>query len=194
MSGTKNRAACARRSGFTLIELMVVMAIISVLMGMVFPALHSFRERGNRLSCMNNLRQIGIVSLTYAENWRGKLPYSGYKSASILHLLKEKNLDSWEVFWCLSDNGPDDGVQSDPALRSYMFYNYAVHPGMELSVQDKSVVGVIWDAYGGDTTGKSESSKYTNHGVDGGNVFFLGGHCRFVPSEEWEGLNVPKLK
>src|SRR6187401_3085395 len=91
------RGARRQLRGFTLVELLVVIAIIGVLVALLLPAVQAAREAARRMSCQNNLKQLGLACHNYADIV-GVLPPAGTSSnefswcVHILPFIEQKNL------------------------------------------------------------------------------------------------------
>lgn len=62
------------RPAFSLVELLVVVAIVALLMALLFPAIQTAREGARRTVCANNLRQVGLAVIRYCDDHRGRFP------------------------------------------------------------------------------------------------------------------------
>jgi len=99
------------RSGyFTLVELLVVIAVIAILAATLMPALNTARIRAKQIKCVNNLKQIGYATMLYADSNQGYFPYeeTGVSPASSLPTWRDKlkNFDKTvkdTLFYCPSN-------------------------------------------------------------------------------------------
>jgi len=89
-----------KREGFTVIELLVVMAIIVVLAGLIFPVFASVKEKSRQTKCMNNLKQLGTAFELYCQDYD-----SDWIAPAYLGRLYPSYVSSPELYICPSDPG-----------------------------------------------------------------------------------------
>lgn len=126
---------------FTLIELLIVIAIIAILAAMLLPALNQARERGRQTSCMNNLKQLGIGSNLYMDDNKEWLPV-GY-----------------QVYWKVLRSYVAPGSKLGSA-------NYPVNSLKDVYVCPSHVppsrqAGITWYSYAQNRYGANTSISYT---------------------------------
>ncbi len=73
----KHPVSSRRRSAFTLIELLTVIAIIGILAAIIIPTVGSVRDSAKASTCLSNLRQVGLAAIVYANDNKNFLPDAG---------------------------------------------------------------------------------------------------------------------
>lgn len=110
--------------GFTLVELLTVMAIMTILAALILPAVTMAMNESKRVQCCHNLRQMVAATQLFASSHDGELPPSYTKDFA------SGETETWE--WFLWDLGTDFQIQQCPAFRGasmwygdrYTGYNY----------------------------------------------------------------------
>lgn len=208
----------ARRRGFTLFELLGVIAIIGTLAAILLPALARSRETARRASCMVNVAQLGMALRMYADEHERNFPWSGGGgNADCLLALRGDYVADDSLFFCPSDTDGDvlqgavapvvwnaklDGPLSrndpdpSPSVRqSYDYFGAYTKAPLQRPHPSQPIpkVPLLWDIVirSGEAPTIRGGSDNFNHVPGGGNVLMMDGSVQFLLLPDWVGNNLP---
>ena len=187
-----------RRSGFTLIELMMTVAIISLLAALLLPALQTGREKARRTSCLQNLRSLGAGMELYSQNNEFYFPMTPVPPfEDDLSGLYPKYIDELQAFVCpsssaevnsstdLTDNAAVGGTGMSYEYRPFFIYSDGlVRKGRWNTSEFSSEIPMIHDSL---EAGRPDvMDVMDNHGLSGVNVLYADWHVEAVQQTEYE--------
>ncbi len=161
-----------KQAGFTLIELLAVVAVVALLAALLFPVFVKARARGRQTACLSNLRQLGIATLQYAQDYDDRYPHGGdpgdlytngwentlngiywpavqelQANNSLLPNVMSGYVKDHELWHCPADNGFDKGGQHenipfDAYPSAFQAFGMSYAYTTELALQGQTISGV----------------------------------------------------
>jgi prepilin-type N-terminal cleavage/methylation domain-containing protein len=213
-----------RNQGFTLIELLVVIAIIAILAALLLPALASAKERAKRATCSNNIKQLALTSIMYADDYQNRYATnSRVEPYYISKSFRDNTINTYKIkrenFYCPSNqkwNRDDlwnfdavsavvgyflwtgrDGLSN---TKSYFTDPLATTPILALKTTDRPYYTLLWS----DMIRRWQGSWFngTDPGVNhfdknqpiGSMEGYTDGHVEWVKFAKMGGINNPKIR
>lgn len=191
-----------KASAFTLIELLIVIAIIALLAAILFPVFSRARENARRSSCLSNEKQLVLSALQYAQDYDERLVLVGVNGSPVSYWFQrlQPYIKNNQILFCPSDTVTNSGNNPGATNISYCstFY-YITDPnnisGAGPTVSLAAIGNVAETVYYAETTnGRAAGSGKWNcraasgsstppaapH-LEGGNFAFFDGHAKWYP-------------
>ena len=194
-----------KKKQFTLIEMLVVIAIISVLATMIGTAIVSMKEKGNKTTCLSNLKNLHAAIMQYQQNYNNACPYlgtntltnSGGNHEELLYLIRRTEAgDDPNLYKCpsatstvLGSSKPRGELDITRNNSDFAKENnsYAYHMGnaQQLnSVKLNNASGIVSDGWAGGVSITDANDDGWNH-KGSGNWFTMGGSGKQAESDTW---------
>ena len=198
-----------KKKQFTLIEMLVVIAIISVLATMIGTAIVSMKEKGNKTTCLSNLKNLHAAIMQYQQNNNNSLPFvdastvttSGGKHEDLLYLIRRTEAgDDPNLYKCPSATNTVVGsskprnelaetrADSDFAAKnnSYAYFMGKVD-GNAVGITMNNASGIVADGWAGGSSIDDVGDDGWNH-KGAGNWFTMGGSGKQAEQDKWPDL------
>jgi prepilin-type N-terminal cleavage/methylation domain-containing protein/prepilin-type processing-associated H-X9-DG protein len=123
------RSRLHRVNAFTLVELLVVITVIGILASILLPTLGKAKARGEGMSCFNNVRQLQLAWLLYADEQHDHLPYNlgGTANRSSVAPLDPLNWVNGVMSWELDTDNTNQSLINQSSMASYVNHNLKVY-------------------------------------------------------------------